>query len=61
MMHVGNYTTEKSNWTSKRTKHVYEMREHIQKQLQKYSVPGINTATVGFKGKIIFKTYDPKN
>jgi hypothetical protein len=39
--------------------------EYIEEQLQNYFVPGKNTAinksTVGFKGKIIFKTYNPRN
>jgi hypothetical protein len=36
--------------------------EHIEEQLQKYFVPGkniaINVSTIGFKGKIIFETYN---
>jgi hypothetical protein len=38
--------------------------EHIEKQFQKDFVLGKNTAidesTVGFKRKIVFKTYNPK-
>jgi hypothetical protein len=42
---------------------VIEHIENIEKQFQKYFVPGKNTATdestVGSKAKIIFKTYNP--
>jgi hypothetical protein len=38
---------------------------YTEKQFQEIFVPGEDTAidksTVGFKGKIIFKTYNPKN
>jgi hypothetical protein len=64
MMHVGNDTTEESNWANKRTKKVHGMIENIQKQFQTYFVPGKNSATdestVGFESKIIFRTYDTK-
>jgi hypothetical protein len=36
MMHVGNNTTEESNWAIKRTKKVHGVIEHIEKQFQKY-------------------------
>jgi hypothetical protein len=48
--------TDASNRTTKRTKKVHGVIEHIEKQFQKYFVPGKNVAidesTVGFKGKI---------
>jgi hypothetical protein len=39
IMHVGNDTTEKSNWAIKRTKKVHGVREHTEKQCQEYFVP----------------------
>jgi hypothetical protein len=64
MLHVGNYVTDTSNGTIKRTKKVHGVIEHTEKQFQKYFVPGINVAidesTVGFMGKISFKTYNPE-
>jgi hypothetical protein len=36
MMHVGNNTTEESNWAIKRTKNVHGVIEYISKQFQKY-------------------------
>jgi hypothetical protein len=64
MMHVGNDTTEESRWTIRRTKKLHGVVEHIEKHFQKYFVPGKNIAvdesTVGFKAKIILKTYNPK-
>jgi hypothetical protein len=43
---------------------VHGVIEHSKKQFQKYFVPGKNTAkdesTVGFKGKMILKTYNLK-
>jgi hypothetical protein len=64
-MHVGNDTTEESDDAIKRVRKVHGVIEHIEKQFQKYFVPSKNIAidesTVGFKGKIIFKTYNPKN
>jgi hypothetical protein len=54
-MHVGSDTTKESNWAIKRTEKAHEVIEHIEKQFQKYFVPGINTAidesTVWFRGK----------
>jgi hypothetical protein len=54
-----------SNRAIKRTKKVHGVIEHIEKQFQKNVVPGKNIAieesTVGFKGKIIFKTVHFKN
>jgi hypothetical protein len=35
-MHVGNDTTEESNWAIKRTKKVQGVIEYIEKQFQKY-------------------------
>jgi hypothetical protein len=62
MIRVGNDTAKESNPAIKRTKKVHGVIEHIEKQLQKYFVLGKNIAiaelTVGFKGKIIFKTYN---
>jgi hypothetical protein len=40
MMRVGNDTTEESIQAIKRIKKVREVIEHIEKQFQKYSVPG---------------------
>jgi hypothetical protein len=64
MMRVGNDTMEESNRASIRTKKVHGVIKHIEEQFQKYCVPGkitaIDESTVGFKGKIIFKTYNPK-
>jgi hypothetical protein len=64
MLHVGNDVTDASNRTIKRTNKVHGVIEHIEKQFQKYFVPGKNVAidesAVGFKGKISFKTYNPK-
>jgi hypothetical protein len=65
MMHVENYSNEESNRAIRKTKRVHGVIKHIEKQFQKYFVLGKNFAidesTVGFKGKIIFKTYNPKN
>jgi hypothetical protein len=36
MMHVGNDTTEESNWAIKITKKVHGVTEYIEKQFQKY-------------------------
>jgi hypothetical protein len=36
MMHVGNNTTEESNWAIKRIKKVQGVIEHIKKQFHKY-------------------------
>jgi hypothetical protein len=36
MMHMGNNTTEESNWAIKRTKKVHRVIEYIEKQFQKY-------------------------
>jgi hypothetical protein len=62
-MHVGNDITEESNGAIKRMK-VCGVIEHAEKQFQKYCVPGKNAAiddsTVGFKGKIILKIYNPR-
>jgi F420-0:gamma-glutamyl ligase len=59
-MHVGNNTTVESSRAFKRTKKVHRVIELIEKQVQKYFVPGKNIAicesTVGIKGRIIFKT-----
>jgi hypothetical protein len=64
ILHVGNDVTDASNRTIKRTKKVHGVIEHIEKQFQKYFVPGKNVAidesAVGFLGKISFKTYNPK-
>jgi hypothetical protein len=64
MTHTGNDTTEKSNQAIKRTNKVHGVIEHIEKEFQKYSVPGKNIAidksTVVFRGKIIYQTYNPK-
>jgi hypothetical protein len=64
MMHVRNDTTEESDDAIKRVRKVHRVIEHIEKQFQKYFVPSKNIAidesTVVFKGKIIFKTYNPK-
>jgi hypothetical protein len=61
MLPVGNDTTKESNDVIKRVRKVHGVIEPIEKQFQKYFVPSKNTAidesTVGFKGKIIFKTY----
>jgi hypothetical protein len=40
MMHVGNDTTEESSRAIKRTKKVHGVIEYIEKQFQKYFVPG---------------------
>jgi hypothetical protein len=64
MLHVGNDVTDASNRIIERSKKVHGVKEHMEKQFQKYFVPGNNVAidesTVGFKGKISFKTYNPK-
>jgi hypothetical protein len=55
MMHVGNDTTEESSWTIRRTKKLHGVVEHVEKQFQKYFVPGKNIAvdesTVGSRPK----------
>jgi hypothetical protein len=60
----GKYVTGASNRTIRRTKKVHGVIEYIEKQFQKHFVPGKNVAidesTVGFKGQISFKTYNPK-
>jgi hypothetical protein len=65
MMHVGNDITEENNRAIKGTKKVHGVIEHIDKQFQKYFVPvkniTIDKSTVGFKGKIISKIYNPKD
>jgi hypothetical protein len=62
-MHVGNNIIKESNRPVKRIDKVHGVIEHLEKQFQKYFVPGRNTAidesTTWFKGKIIFKTYNP--
>jgi hypothetical protein len=64
MMPVGNDTTEEIDDAIKRVRKVHRVIKHIMKQFQKYFVPSqhiaIDESTVGFKGKIIFKTYNPK-
>jgi hypothetical protein len=64
MMHVGNDTTEENDDAIKRVRKVHGVIKNIEKQFQKYFVPSKNIAidesTVGFKGKIIFKTYNAK-
>jgi hypothetical protein len=50
--------------TIKPTKKVHGVKEHTEKQFQKYFVPGNNIAidesTVGFKGMISFESYSLK-
>jgi hypothetical protein len=50
---------------SKEEEKVHGVIEYIEKQFQKYFAPSKNIAidesTVGFKGKIIFKTCNPKD
>jgi hypothetical protein len=41
---VGNDTTEESNQAIKRTRKVHRVIEYIEKQSQKYFVPGKNIA-----------------
>jgi hypothetical protein len=57
LLHVGNRTI-------KRTKKVHGVIEHIEKQFQKNFVPEknvtIDESAVSFKGKVSFKTYNPK-
>lgn len=64
MLHVGNDATAESNRAIRRTRKIHGVIEHIERQFQKYFVPDRNIAidesTIGFKGKIIFKTYNPK-
>jgi hypothetical protein len=61
---LGSDTTKENNQAIKRTKKVHGMIEHIEKRFQKNFVPGksiaVDDSTVGFKGKINFKTYNPK-
>jgi hypothetical protein len=60
----GSDTTEESRRAIRRTKKVHGVIEHVEKQFQKNFVPNknipIDESAVGFKCKIIFKTYNPK-
>jgi hypothetical protein len=64
MLHVGSDAINETNTAIKRTKKVHGVIEHIEKNFQQHFVPGknisIDESTVGFKGKILFKTYNPK-
>jgi hypothetical protein len=65
IMHVGIDINEESNRAIRKTNKVHGVIKHTEKQFQKYFIPGKNIAidksTAGFKGKIIFKTYNAKN
>lgn len=64
MLHVGNDNIQVDNEALKRTQKIHGIIEKIEKLFHKYFIPGRNIAidesTVGFKGKILFKTYNPK-
>ena len=64
MLHVGNDNVQGVTEALKRMRKIHGMIEKIENLFQKYFVPGRNIAidesTVGFKGKVIFKTYNPK-
>jgi hypothetical protein len=63
MLHGGNDVTEADNRAIRRTKKADGVLEHS-KQFKKYFLPGENIvrdeSTVCFKGKTIWKTYNPK-
>jgi hypothetical protein len=56
MLHGGNDATEADNRAIRRTKKADGVFEHIEKQFQKYFVPGENIA----RDESIWKTYNPK-
>ena len=64
MLHVGNDASEESNRGIRRTRKIHGIIEHIERQFQKFFIPGrsvaIDESTIGFKGKVSFKTYNPK-